>query len=50
MARPRAAEPRTVTVATRLTRAEAAWVDSVRGRLTRGEWLRLMMLRERKSK
>jgi len=38
---------RPVVVAVRLTEAEAAWVDSQRKRLTRSEWLRWLLLKER---
>lgn len=49
MARPRSANPRTVVVAVRLTPAEAGQVDAARGRLTRGEWLRWLLLNHRKG-
>lgn len=45
-----ASNPRrkTVVVATRLSAAEAAQVDAARGSLTRSEWVRWLLLKERK--
>lgn len=48
VARPRSANPRIEVVTVRLTAAEAAQVDRGRGRLTRAEWVRWLLLQDRK--
>lgn len=50
MGRPKSADPRNVVVAVRLTQAEAAQIDLARQSLTRGEWLRWLLLQYRKGR
>lgn len=50
MGRPASAQPKAVVVATRLSALEAAYVDSVRGSLTRSEWVRWMLLQHKQGK
>ncbi len=46
---PRKADPRTVVVGVRLTKTEAAYLDSQRQHLTRSEWMRWLLMRHKKE-
>lgn len=47
---PGAAGVRKIVVATRLTEAESAYVDLARGSLTQSEYLRLLIMQDRKRR
>lgn len=49
VARPRSVAPRRTVVAVRLSAAEVAQVDRLRGQLSRSEWLRWLLLQQRKT-
>jgi hypothetical protein len=49
LARPRSVRPRTVVIAVRVTPAEAAVIDRARGTLSRSEWVRWLLLRQKKA-
>ena len=47
MARPRAVRPRRVVIAVRVTEAEAAMVDRMRGLLSRSEFVRWVLFHQK---
>ncbi len=48
VARQRSLRPRVVVVSVRLTRQEAEQIDRARGHLSRSEWVRWLLLRQRR--